>query len=96
MVSSSSEPGGPSRITHGALLVLAHLHETDGTCREVATATDLAESSSYRWLTELEEAEILEGEAKRPDDGRAVVEYHLADDELGRAARVVVDTLLGD
>lgn len=93
MSGQEKDPGNVSRITHGAVTVLAYLHETDGTCSQVATEIDLAESSCYRWLTELEEAGILEAEATRPDDGRAVVEYHLPDDELGAAAKVVADRL---
>lgn len=93
MNSPSTVSKGRSKIRHGAVTVLAYLHETDASCREVATDTELAESSTYRWLTELEEAGILEGEATRPDDGRAVVVYHLPDDELGAAAQVISDRL---
>lgn len=96
MGSPSAEPSGPSWITHGSLLVLSYLHETDATCRDVANETGLAESSAYRWLTELEDAGILEAEAMQPDDGRAVVQYHLPDEELGDAARVIVDRLVED
>lgn len=82
----------PSRITHGAVHVLAYLHETDASCREVARETILAESSVYRWLTELEQIGIIEADAARID-GRAVMKYRLEDDELGAAAKVVVDRL---
>lgn len=93
MSGPESDTGDVSRITHGAVTVLAYLHEREATCRQVATAIDLAESSCYRWLTELEEVGILEAEATRPEDGRAVVEYQLPDDELGAAAQVVAERL---
>lgn len=82
----------PSRITHGAVLVLAYLHETDASCREVSLNTSLSESSTYRWITELAEVGILETYT-RQDGGRPVVVYHLADEELGAAAQVIVDRL---
>lgn len=90
---TANRPSGPSRITHGAVLVLAYLHERDAACSEIARKTVLGESSVYRWLTELEEAGILEADATRTDAGRAIVEYHLPDDDLGAAARVVTDRL---
>lgn len=82
-----------SRITHGAVVVLAYLHETDATCSEIGRETILAESSAYRWLTELDSAGIIEGEPARSNKGRAVVVYHLPDDELGAAAEVIRDRL---
>lgn len=90
---TANPPSGPSRITLGAILVLAYLHEHDAACSEIASETGLAESSVYRWVTELEDAGILEAQATRTDTGRAVVVYHLADDDLGAAARVVSDRL---
>lgn len=93
MSSPPSDPHGPSRITHGAVMVLAHLYETDASCRDLYHETSLAESTAYRWVTELEEAGFLDGEATRRG-GRSVVEYSLEDDELGAAARVLVDRLV--
>lgn len=84
---------GPSRITHGSVRVLAYLHERDGICSVVARETDLAESSVYRWLTELDDAGILDSEATRNRNSRPVVEYHLPDEELGEAAQVMLDRL---
>lgn len=94
-MSSSTADGqrASSRITHGSLVVLAYLHETDAACSQVARETPLAESTVWQWLTDLDEAGIIEGEATRSDDGRAVVEYHLDDHRLGAAARHVVDRL---
>lgn len=89
----ANHSSGPSRITHGAVIVLAYLHERDASCSEIARETSLSESSAYRWLTELEEVDILEAEAHRTDTGRAVVQYHLPDEDLGDGARVVVDRL---
>lgn len=83
-----------SRITHGAIVVLAYLHERDAACREVARGTTLAESTAWEWLTDLEDAGIIEGTATRRDDGRAVVTYYLDDDALGAAAQQVVNRLL--
>lgn len=82
----------PSRITHGAVHVLAQLYETDAPCSEVARETCLAEATAYRWLTELAEVGILETDAMQID-GHAVVVYSLDDDELGAAAQVIVDRL---
>lgn len=84
---------GPSRITHGSVRVLAYLHERDAICSVLARETDLAESSAYRWLTELADAGILESEATQRDNGRPVVRYHLPDEELGEAAQVMADRL---
>lgn len=85
---------GPSRITHGAVSVLAYLHERDAPCSEVARETGLSESSTYRWLTELADIGLLEADATRRDNGRPVVVYHLDDDDLGAAAQVLVDRLV--
>lgn len=82
----------PSRITHGAILVLACLHESDATSREVWLRTSLSESSAYRWLTELADVSILDT-YERHDDGRTVTVYHLEDADLGAAAQVIVDRL---
>lgn len=82
----------PSRITHGAVNVLAYLHETDASCSEVARETSLSESSAYRWLTELADVDVIESEAGLVN-GRAVVIYSLKDDELGAAAQVLVERL---
>lgn len=82
-------------ISHGAIHVLAYLNETDGICSELAAETGLAESSAYRWLTELEEAGILAAEGTRRENGRPVVRYQLKDEALGAAARVIVDQLGG-
>lgn len=81
-----------SRITHGAVLVLASLHEADASCREMWLRTSLSESSAYRWLDELAEIGILDTDV-REGDGRPVTVYHLDDEELGAAAQVVVDRL---
>lgn len=85
---------GQRRITYGAVLVLASLHERDAICSVLARETALAESSAYRWLTELAEADILEAEPVRRENGRAAMRYHLPDEELGEAAKVVVDRLV--
>lgn len=90
---TADSASGPSRITHGAAQVLAYLHERDAICSVLSQETDLAESSAYRWLTELEEAGILEAEATQRDNGRPVVQYHLPDEELGAAAQVLMDRL---
>lgn len=82
-----------SRITRGSVQVLAYLHQRDAICSVLAREIDLAESSAYRWLTELDQAGILEAEATRRDNARPVVRYHLPDEELGAAAQVVVDRL---
>lgn len=92
-MSDDDADGAPSRITHGGLVVLAFLHETDASCREVWLQTSLSESAAYRWLTELAAAGVLDTETRRTEDGRAVVEYQLADEALGAAAQVVVDRL---
>lgn len=84
-----------SRITHGAVLVLAYLHKRDASFNEVARKTILSKSSVYRWATELADAGIIEAEATRLD-GRAVTVYRLDDDELGAAAQVIADRLGGD
>lgn len=83
-----------SRITHGAIVVLAYLHERDAACREVARETILAESTTWQWLTDLEDAGIIDGTATHRDDGRAVVKYHLDDDALGAAAQQIVNRLI--
>lgn len=82
----------PSRITHGAILVLACLHEVDAASREVWLRTSLSESTTYRWLTELADAGILET-YEREGSSRNVVVYHLEDEELGEAAQVILDRL---
>lgn len=94
MSSHPSDPNGPSRITHGAVVVLAHLHETDAACSELYHETNLAESTAYRWLTELEDADVLDVEPSPADDDRSVGTYVLHDDELGDAAQVLVDRLV--
>lgn len=91
--SMATTPRGPSRITHGAVTVLACLSEVDAPCCEVARETGLSESVVYRWLTELTDVGIIEADAVQRPDGRPVMVYHLADDELGAAAQVVVDRL---
>lgn len=90
---TADSASGPNRITHGAARVLAYLHERDAICSILAQETDIAESSAYRWLTELDEAGILEAEATQRDNGRPVVRYHLPDEELGEAAQVIMDRL---
>lgn len=90
---TANHPNGWSPITHGAVLVLAYLHQHDASCSEIARETILAESSVYRWLTEFEEVGILKAEATRADTGRAVIVYHLPDNDLGAATRVVTDRL---
>lgn len=85
--------GTPSQITHGALVVLAFLRETDASSREVWLQTSLSESAAYRWLNELAESGVLETETRRKEEGRDVVEYRLASETLGDAAQVVVDRL---
>lgn len=88
-----ADPGKhPSRITHGALLILACLHDADASSREVYRRTSLSESTTYRWVTELAEAGVLET-YDREGSNRNVTVYHLGDDELGEAARLVVDRL---
>lgn len=82
-----------NRIAYGSVQVLAYLHERDAICSVLARETDLAESSAYRWLTELAEAGILESEATQRDNGRPVVRYYLPDEELGEAAQVMTDRL---
>lgn len=82
-----------SRIARGSVQVLAYLHQRDAICSVLAGNIDLAESSAYRWLTELDEAGILEAEATRRNNARPVVRYHLPDEELGTAAQVIVDRL---
>lgn len=89
----ATTPRGPSRITHGAVTVLACLPEVDAPCCEVARETGLSESVVYQWLTELTDVGIIEADAVQRPDGRPVMVYHLADDELGAAAQVVVDRL---
>lgn len=92
-VTPMADPGKhPSRITHGALLVLACLHEADASSREVFQRTSLSESTTYRWVTELADAGVLDT-YDRTDSTRDVVVYHLTDNELGEAAQVVVDHL---
>lgn len=95
MSSPVADSRGASRITHGAVLVLAYLHERDASFNEVARETILSKSSVYRWLTELADAGIIEAEATHLD-GRAVTVYRLDDDELGAAAQVIADRLGGD
>lgn len=83
-------------ITHGSVTVLSYLHGGDAICSDLAYGTGLAESSAYRWLTELEAEGILDAEATHANSGRPVTEYHLPDEELGAAARVLVDRLTDD
>lgn len=90
---SADSPRGENRITFGAIVVLAYIHEHDATSREVARGTMLAESSVFQWVTELHEVGLLDAEATQRDKGRAVMVYHLDDDELGAAARLLVDRL---
>lgn len=88
-----ADPGKqPSRITHGAILVLACLHDADASSREVYRRTSLSESTTYRWVTELAEAGVLET-YDREGSNRDVTVYHLADDQLGEAAQLVVECL---
>lgn len=82
----------PSRITHGAVHVLAYLHEMDASCSEVVRNMTLSESVTYRWLTELADVGIIEGKPVKVN-ARAVIVYRLKDDELGADAQVVGDRL---
>lgn len=81
-------------ITHGGIVVLAHLDRTDAACHEGARDTELAESTVWQWLTDLDDAGIIDSTATRPDHGRPVVEYHLEDDTLGMAASYLLDRVI--
>lgn len=90
---TANSPNDTSRITHGAVVTLAYLHETDATCSDVTDETSLSRSACYRWLTELEAVGILTADPIQRDKGRPVMVYHLDDEDLGAAAQVLVDRL---
>lgn len=92
-MANGRDSGSPSLISHGSVIVLAALHESDGACRELSLRTPLSESSTYNWLTTLADAGILETYERQTGVGRPLVVYHLDDEELGAAAQAVVDRL---
>lgn len=81
-------------ITHGTLVVLAYLHEQDGTVKEITRSTKLARSTVWQWVTALNDAGIIDSEVERQGRGPPTARYRLNDDELGAAARQLVDRVL--